>query len=297
MKIFKLFFIFVLVIIISVGIFILAVTIFGKGSIVLTPQLIGRNLKDVQNSGFTIIVNLKKYNMKFPKGTIISQTPLPHSTIKKGHPIVVDISLGPKIETMPDFSSDLLQQVKLKIISLNFKVGDIEYIYSDKPPGTIIAQNPQPGSIYEQGKPVSLLVSKGKKKKALIIKDLIGLNYEDVIKVFKDLDYNVSIKKDYTLRYPVNSIIAQNPPPYSLIKDSLTLTVNKISSYESFVYLDYPYNGKLKIEKYVGDNLVYTNNIDYTGVYMDYFFDYRPFAIKLYLNGVLVKQTDATLIK
>ena len=288
---------FILIIVISVGIFALAVTIFGKGSTVLVPQLVGKNLKDIQNSDFTIIVNLKKYNMKFPKGAIISQNPPPHSTMKKGHPIVVDISLGPKIETLPNFSNDLLQQVKLKIISMNYKVGNVDYIYSDKPPGTIIAQNPQAGSIDEQVKPVSLLVSKGQERKDLIIKNLVGLDWEDVVKTFKDLDYKVSIEKDYTLRYPVNSIIAQNPSPYSLMKDSLTLTVNKISSYESFIYLDYPYNGKLKIEKYVGKNLVYTNNIDYTGVYMDYFFDYRPFTIKLYLNGILVKEDNSTAIK
>jgi beta-lactam-binding protein with PASTA domain len=297
MKIFKFFFIFIFIIIVSVGIFVLAVTIFGKGSTVLVPQLIGKNLKDIQSTDFTIIVNLKKYNMKFPKGTIISQNPPLHSTMKKGHPIVVDVSLGPKIETLPDFSNDLLQQAKLKITSLNFKVGNIDYIYSDKPPGTIIAQNPQPGSIYEQGKPVSLLVSKGQERKNLIVKDLIGFDSEDVVKTFKDLNYKVLIKKDYTLRYPVNSIIAQDPPPYSLIKDFLTLTVNKISSYESFIYLDYPYNGKLKIEKYVRDNLVYTNDVDYTGVYMDYFFDYRPFTIKLYLNGILVKKANSAAIK
>ena len=128
MKIFRFFLIFLLIIGISVSIFIISVIIFGKGSTVIVPQLVGKNYNDVKSSDFPLIINLKEYNMKYPKGTIISQDPIARSTVKKGHPIMVDISLGPKVETLPDFSNNLLQQTKLKIISLNFKVGKIVYL-------------------------------------------------------------------------------------------------------------------------------------------------------------------------
>ncbi len=297
MKIFRFFITFIIIIAVSVGIFVLVVTIFGKGTTVIVPQLVGKRVSDFQNSSFPIIVNIKEYNTKFPKGVIISQDPVAKSTMKKGHPIVVNVSLGPKVETLPDFSNDLLQQTKLKITSLNFKIGRLTYIYSPKPVGTVIAQSPQPGTIYKENEPISLLISKGKKKPRIIIKNLIGSDYQNVVKTFKSLNYDVKIKKEYSLRYPVNTIIDQNPKNGSVIKNSLELTVNSISRYEDFIYVDYPATGTLKIEKSIGNSVVYSNKLNYKPPYMDYFFDYRPFSIKIYIDGILVKKENASIIK
>ena len=297
MKIFRFFITFIIIIAVSVGIFVLVVTIFGKGTTIIVPQLVGKKLADFKNSSFPIIINIKEYNTKFPKGVIISQNPIAKSTMKKGHPIVVNVSLGPKVETLPDFSNDLLQQTKLKITSLNFKIGKLVYIYSSKPIGTVIAQNPQPGTIYKENEPISLLISKGKRKPKIIIKNLIGTDYQNVVKTFKSLNYDVKIKKEYSLRYPVSTIIDQNPKNGSVIKDSIELTVNSISRYEDFVYVDYPATGTLKIEKSIGNSVVYSNKLNYKPPYMDYFFDYRPFSIKIYIDGILIKKENASIIK
>ncbi len=296
MKIFKFFIIFIAIIVVSVTLFVLAVTIFGKGSEVIVPQLVGKNI-DVVKRSIPIIINIREYNMKYPKGTIISQTPKANSTTKKGHPILVDVSLGPKAETLPDFSNNLLQQAKLKIVSLNFKIGKIVYINSNKPIGTVIGQNPQAGTIYKQGQEVSLLASRGKKLQPLIMKNLVGKDSTDIINTFKSLNYKVDISKEYSLKFPINAVLNQDPKPKMLLKNVLKLTINSVSQYKAFVYVNYPSVGKLTIKKYVGENMVYSRTIDYNKYYMDYFFDYRPFTIKIYVNGLLVKEQNAELIK
>jgi serine/threonine-protein kinase len=271
--------------------------IFGKGSTVTVPKLVGMDLEKAKSTGFPIIVNLKEYNMKYPKGIIISQNPVANSTVKKGHPISVDISLGPKVETLPDFSNNLLQQVKLQITSLNFKIGKIVYVYSDKPPGSVLAQEPQAGTIYKEGEKISLLVSKGKKKPIIVVNNLVGMDSSEVIKTFKSMNYDVKIDKEYSLKYPVNSIINQEPKAGNVIKNVLKLTVNSVSQYRCFILIDTDQTGTLKVEKCIGGNSVYSRSFDYERPYMDYFFDYRPFTIKIYLNGFLIEEKKASLIK
>ena len=140
-------------------------------------------------------------------------------------------------------------------------------------------------------------MSKGEKKPVLVLKDLIGLDSSNVIKTFKSLDYTVKIDKEYSLKYPVNCIIDQNPRSGETLKETLELTVNSISQYKCFVYVDFKENGILKIEKQIGDNVVYSNSMPYNPPYMDYFFDYRPFKIKIYLNGILLKEEKAISIR
>lgn len=66
-----------------------------------------------------------------------------------------------------------------------------------------------------------------KHNKTLIMPDILGLDPEDVKSILKENNLNFKILENniYTLSYPANSIIEQNPIPDSIIKSGRTVYV------------------------------------------------------------------------
>jgi serine/threonine-protein kinase len=142
--------------------------IVSKGTeVTVVPDLRGLNRRDAElqlkNAGLTLGRVDDQYAPDVPADGVISQNPRPPAQVNKGTPIDIVVSKGtsPRKLVLPDFRGTPLTTVTSQLDSLKLKVGTTTDTPSDKyPPGTIVGQNPQPGSEVLEGSTVDFNVAK-----------------------------------------------------------------------------------------------------------------------------------------
>ncbi|WP_413780010.1 Stk1 family PASTA domain-containing Ser/Thr kinase [Anaeroselena agilis] len=128
----------------------------------------------IKNAGLTLGRVEEQYAADTQADTVIAQNPRPPAQVGKGTPIDLTISkgAGPRKIVLPDFRGTPLSTVTTQIESLKLKVGSVSEGPSDRyPPGTIIGQNPSPGSEVLEGSSVDLQAARsvsGAVKRAVV---------------------------------------------------------------------------------------------------------------------------------
>ncbi len=136
----------------------------SKGpEITVVPDLRGMKRRDaelqIKNAGLTLGRVEEQYAADTPADTVIAQNPRPPAQVGKGSPIDLTVSkgAGPRKIILPDLRGTPLSTVTTQLESLKLKVGSVTEGSSDRyPPGTIIGQNPAPGSEVLEGSSVDL---------------------------------------------------------------------------------------------------------------------------------------------
>ena len=133
----------------------------------VVPDVVGRPLREAQvaitQGGFVLGEVTTRYEARLAPNTVVLQDPAAGSRLEKGRPINLVVSRGEQpiqTVTLPDFTGLPLEQVKAQIESLGLQLGST-WAQPDPnfPDGTVIDQNPMPGSEVEQGSPVDLIYS------------------------------------------------------------------------------------------------------------------------------------------
>ena len=133
----------------------------------VVPDVVGRPLREAQvaitQGGFVLGEVTTRYEARLTPNTVVLQDPAAGSRLEKGRPIHLVVSRGDEpLQTvmLPDFTGLPLEQVRAQIESLGLQLGST-WAQPDPnfPDGTVIDQNPMPGSEVEQGSPVDLIYS------------------------------------------------------------------------------------------------------------------------------------------
>lgn len=97
-----------------------------------TPDFIGMTIgeitafADTAHIEFEVIDSL--YSDEFPKGTVVTQEPIPGYKVKRGRMIYVTVNaILPKQVSIPDVRNLSLRQAKAVLESVGLKLGDLEY--------------------------------------------------------------------------------------------------------------------------------------------------------------------------
>lgn len=141
----------------------------SKGpEITVVPDVRGMKRRDaelqIKNAGLTLGRVDEQYAPDAPADTVIAQNPRPPAQVSKGTAIDMTVSkgTGPRKVVLPDFRGTPLSTVTTQLDSLKLKVGSVTEGASDRyPPGTIIGQNPPPGTEVTEGSAVDLQTAKG----------------------------------------------------------------------------------------------------------------------------------------
>jgi beta-lactam-binding protein with PASTA domain len=133
---------------------------------VTVPSFIGMAQPDAMNE--IVRMNLKSaiaghaVSSQYPKGVVMNQEPQAGMHVRAGRQISLVISDGVQTILMPDLRFQSLRDAKLDLSHSRLELGKVTYMRSDDiPPDHVISQNPAPSVSVTEGKPVSLLVSKG----------------------------------------------------------------------------------------------------------------------------------------
>jgi beta-lactam-binding protein with PASTA domain len=154
---------------------------------VRVPDLVGQDIvnviETVMQQGLLLKVDRQEPHPTLPKNVVVSQSPAPGSSIKKGRSVHVVVSLGPGDTQALKLVGENFRKADIMIRQAGYSPGMVSKVYSDTVVRDIvIAQAPAAGSPLEKGETISMLISAGKKVPRYVMPQLTGMKAEDAIR-------------------------------------------------------------------------------------------------------------------
>jgi eukaryotic-like serine/threonine-protein kinase len=153
-------------------------------------------------------------------GKVIGQTPPSGTLVRAGKEIDLIVSRGARVDRVGAYVGRPIAEVRAELRAM-FATGDPtiqlaepQYVFSDEEPGTIIAQDPPPGTEIATITNVDLVVSRGADVERIALPSFIGLPFETAI---ERLSQN-NIPFRFEVREPEPDersglVVEQDPPP------------------------------------------------------------------------------------
>ncbi|TDA65672.1 MAG: Stk1 family PASTA domain-containing Ser/Thr kinase [Clostridia bacterium] len=139
----------------------------------------------------------QRYDASVPEGYVIGQDPPPNSQVKLTRPIVLDVSLGPRMTTVPPVEGETERAARLKIEQANLQVASpVRKEYSQAQPGIVVRQEPQAGSQVKEGTNVVLVVSQGQEPKPVIVPAVVGMKLEEAEKALTAAGLSLGVVRE-----------------------------------------------------------------------------------------------------
>ena len=186
----------------------------------------------LQKKGLNVLVD-PRYFSEYPKNVIVEQDPGPGSVVREGKDVKLIVSKGPIISIVEDYTGKTLAYVNNRLQEIfsfqgkSIKLGNISYVISELPRGTIIGQFPPPNTPITNVESVDLIISKGKEIQAFRLDDYVGQSVNEVMQILALRGVVVQIVTEEVIDPSKNGlIISQDPLPDTLVNRNDTVTFN-----------------------------------------------------------------------
>lgn len=218
---------------------------FEKTEDVVVPDLVGLKYDVVKSSvnyeNFIIEVDgTAEYNDEYERGEIFEQKPAAGRTVKSGSKVVVRVSAGVEIITLPDFVGEEATSVFGKIRALGLDYTQADVFSATVPSGFVVSTDPGKGSELKAGDTVSVRVSMGPDNKVVQVPDLGGLSLEEARAALSEAGLSVGSIEYRDSEAQSGTVIGQDPVYTSQVSEgayvNLTLSsgdaiINSITLY------------------------------------------------------------------
>lgn len=183
------------------------------GKEIEAPDFKNMTLEEAQQAAEEYDIKVKKadevVSEEVEKGRIVSQDPKAGSKIKTGSTIRVNISKGLGDGEVPDLEGKMEDDLRSYLEAAGFTLGDVTEEASEEPAGTVLSQDPKPGSKAEKGTAINVVVSDGSKAKA-VVPYLVGKPIGDAQAALINAGLQVgSISYDYSSTYAEGEVMWQ----------------------------------------------------------------------------------------
>jgi serine/threonine-protein kinase len=159
----------------------------GPGSYTTTPSVTGQRLVDAQHelTGLGLHNQVQSvFSTDVASGQVVSTDPVAGRKVKKNGTVVLSVSKGPQLITVPNVAGQSADAASGAITAVGLKVGDSTQKYSSTvAQGQVISTAPDIGSKLAPGRAVDLVVSKGAQPE--IVPNLVGQNIDDAVSALK----------------------------------------------------------------------------------------------------------------
>ncbi|HEY2334986.1 MAG TPA: Stk1 family PASTA domain-containing Ser/Thr kinase [Solirubrobacterales bacterium] len=157
------------------------------------------------------------------EGRVIHSEPSGGETATRGTNVVLTVSRGPKLATVPVLVGTQRSVAVQQIRGRGF-TASVEEEASAKPVGEVIRQAPSAGSQLPAGSGVSIVVSKGEAKAT--VPNVIGKLRADAVEALRAEGLEPTVSEQQTEVEPqIGRVTDQFPPPGSEVKPGSTVTV------------------------------------------------------------------------
>jgi len=219
----------------GIGTYIAVILVSSNSKEVVLPDLKGKNIIYVLETLTALDLNPRlygtEYNKQCPRYHVISQDPEPGSVIKKGRDVIIYISKGKKLISVPDLRHMSINDAKILIENNELQTGFISKTFSkNMPKNQILSQNPDAYSDQVRHSKVNLLVSAGKKMQKYAMPDLYALPLGNAKNIMNTNKLNIAeIGSDNLITLPHNVIIKQTPEAGNIVtkETRISLVVNR----------------------------------------------------------------------
>ncbi len=167
----------------------------------------------VSHASLNLTVESRFYSTTVPAGRVLSQSPAPGATVRKGWHMRVTESMGPQRVTIPDTVGMDERDAGSAIRKASLDLGALAHIPAPGAPDTVLAQTP-PANAEGVDKPeVSLLLSQPEASapKAYVMPNLVGMSFGAASARMREMDIRLTASMPQIA--PVADPSAPSGPP------------------------------------------------------------------------------------
>jgi beta-lactam-binding protein with PASTA domain len=157
-----------------------------------------------------------RYDDEIPAGRVARQNPDPRTLVKRGSPVTIFLSLGPRRVAVPDLRGKTLPGAQAAISGTGLALGRIlgALAPNHEAPGSVLEQDPDNGTAVAPATGVDLLLAMGTPSARYVMPDLVYRNYDQVRPYFEQLGFKFgSVKFERYEGVAAGVILRQFPLP------------------------------------------------------------------------------------
>jgi beta-lactam-binding protein with PASTA domain len=217
----------------------------------MVPDVRGRDLTaallELQVKELYPRIQLRYSQSSADKGLILEQLPQPGTIVKAGRRIQLVVSQGVMISTIENYVGRNVDEVRMDLQTLSSTLGalsgnsqaqlvtikePIMYEFSPEPAGTVLQQNPVPGTSISGQTTLELVVSRGFENTMARIPKLLGLGLEDTLEQIgrTGIDFEFFLRASQSGETP-GTVVAQTPAADTLASSSTRVAITMTYPY------------------------------------------------------------------
>lgn len=199
------------------------------------PNLIGRSVFEagvlVEDAKLKLDPNVtEEFDDEIAPGKITTQEPPEGSSVKEGRSVKIWVSKGPEMLKVPDLKTGNINLEDAKNAIKNARFTEEPKVTQDNssllPAGTVISQNPQPGSPWPKNGIIDLQVSGGTATTNQIMPNVVGKSVAEAQHTLQtQMGLEVRIVHESSTDYPEEAVMATNPKPGDPIPPGTIITI------------------------------------------------------------------------
>lgn len=171
-----------------------------------------------------------RYDDKVPADLVARQSPDATSFVKRGSPVTVVLSLGPRRVAVPDLRGKNLPSAQLGLSGTGLALGRILGALAPhhEAPSSVIEQDPEPNASVPPATGVDLLLAMAVPEERYVMPDLVYRNYDQVRPAFEQRGFKFgNVKYERYEGVAAGVILRQFPLPGHPVsrEDSVSLVV------------------------------------------------------------------------
>lgn len=219
----------VLVLLIGVGTFMINDSL--NGPTVKVPDFVGMQYEDAaakaEKKGF--IVEFEQiYKDDAKAGEVVEQSIEAGKRVDRGSSITLMISVGENAVLVPEITDMTKSKAEEKLMENNLEFGDVKYVHSDKPAGTVISQDPKAGEMVALNSSVNIEVSQGDVSEEVPMPSLVNKTKEEAQKALDEIGLVAKFLEGHSDTVEEGRVIDQGIAEGTIVGvgSTITLTVS-----------------------------------------------------------------------
>ncbi len=165
----------------------------------------------IEGAALAVGDTLTQAHERVAAGDAIKTDPAEGEDVLQGSSLVLYVSSGSKLRTIPDVSGQTAADAQAALEAEDLTVTAEERTNAKVEKGNAVKTEPAAGTEVEVGDAVTLVVSKGPKQ--VVIPDVVGLPRAEARSTITDSELKVGDETVAEDTAPVNTVIAQDPAP------------------------------------------------------------------------------------
>jgi beta-lactam-binding protein with PASTA domain/predicted Ser/Thr protein kinase len=164
---------------------------------------------------------VRQFHDETEEGIVFDQDPESGERIERGNTVTIYVSQGKRKVDVPNVVGRSAADAAAALTQAGLERNEVQ-VFSDKPEGTVIAQDPAAGKRVVEGTRVRINVSQG--ARPIAVPDVIGQSFEDARSALQAEGFNVR-RTNQNSNIPPNTVIDTRPAAGSEQQRGTTINV------------------------------------------------------------------------